>query len=178
MHLPTHFFLSWAVAEVKPLSFRDRWLVAMTGIAPDLDGLGIIQGVESFQKWHHTFGHALPSGICILTIAILLSKQKSLVPWLCLGTYYLHILCDFFGSGGPEGSSWPILFFWPVSDVAYYSPYQWELNSPINITITILAILALIFLGARRERTPMELFSKSLDQKIVEVFKRWTPNWR
>ena len=38
----THFLASWNLAQLCRLSPRDRLLVTVAGVAPDLDGLGIV----------------------------------------------------------------------------------------------------------------------------------------
>jgi len=38
----THFLASWALASFPRLQGRDVALVTFAGIAPDLDGLGVI----------------------------------------------------------------------------------------------------------------------------------------
>ena len=38
----THLLVGWSVAESAALSRRDRALVAIAGVAPDVDGAGIL----------------------------------------------------------------------------------------------------------------------------------------
>ena len=42
MHLVTHLLAGWTLAETTPLRPRDRAWVAGAGVAPDLDGAGLL----------------------------------------------------------------------------------------------------------------------------------------
>lgn len=67
MHVGTHFFAGWLVAATgKELSARERVGIAAAGVAPDLDGLGIIgeyltrnssHPVTWYSDYHHVLGH-------------------------------------------------------------------------------------------------------------------------
>ena len=67
MHVGTHFFAGWLVASTaKDLTPRERGLIAFAGVAPDLDGLGIIgelatrnsaHPVTWYSDYHHVLGH-------------------------------------------------------------------------------------------------------------------------
>ncbi|MBI5188298.1 MAG: hypothetical protein HZA07_04410 [Nitrospirae bacterium] len=37
---PTHFLLSWLVANIRMVSQRDTLLIVLAGLSPDIDGLG------------------------------------------------------------------------------------------------------------------------------------------
>ena len=41
----THFLSGWVLANVTPFDQRDRAIVALTCVAPDVDGLGAIPEV-------------------------------------------------------------------------------------------------------------------------------------
>ena len=60
----THFFISWSVANTGRLTRKDRLLVAAAGIAPDVDGLGIVADLLTkntanplnwWDSFHHVF---------------------------------------------------------------------------------------------------------------------------
>ena len=79
-------------------------MIALAGVIPDVDGLTILAGLESFQKWHHTFGHCLFTALILTTFAAIYSEKKLLVPSLVFLSVHIHILVDYFGAGGPDGS--------------------------------------------------------------------------
>ena len=173
MHLPSHFLAGWILSEIKPLEKRDRWIIALSSVFPDIDGIPIVFGVEAYQKWHHSFGHSLLAGLGLALLVYFLSVRKAWVTILSLVSFHVHIALDYFGSGGPYGSIWSIKYLWPFSEQGYFPSFQWALHSPINISLTIFFMVIVIILGARRERSPFEIISASGDSKVVWVFKRW-----
>ena len=56
---------------------------------------------------------------------------------LSLLSFHLHLALDLLGSGGPDGSSWPIPYLAPFSlrELAFHG--QWGLASWQNVTITV-----------------------------------------
>src|SRR4051812_37798778 len=48
----THFFLGWAVANSADLNRRERACVAIAGVIPDADGLGIVAEVLTRNSAH------------------------------------------------------------------------------------------------------------------------------
>jgi len=57
MHIPTHFLISWNLSGICDKDRKTRIGLALCGILPDLDGLGILAGREAFSLIHHSFGH-------------------------------------------------------------------------------------------------------------------------
>lgn len=88
---------------------RERSIVALSGVAPDLDGLGIVAdkftGTTDFYfKYHHLLGHSILSAFVIAITAFLIAKsQKIAVFSLASVMVYIHILFDVIGSKGPDG---------------------------------------------------------------------------
>lgn len=65
----THFFVSWVALERSVTSKRDKTLVCLAGVAPDIDGLGIVidfftrvlglPETNYYQDWHRMRAHGL-----------------------------------------------------------------------------------------------------------------------
>jgi hypothetical protein len=51
-----HAMLSWLAAQGLP-ERRDRRLVVLAGVAPDLDGLSVLGGLANYGRWHHVVTH-------------------------------------------------------------------------------------------------------------------------
>ena len=79
MHIGTHFLAGWMVAVPKgDLTPRERSAIAFAGVAPDLDGLGLLVdkvngwlGGESFtyERWHHVLAHNLGAALLLVPSA-------------------------------------------------------------------------------------------------------------
>jgi hypothetical protein len=174
MHLPTHGLLGWLLAESATLERRDRLLVFGAGLFPDLDALTVLGGPEFYQRYHHVILHNVSGAVAYTILAAALATRRLLVAGLALIGYHLHLLCDFVGSAGPDGSLWSVPYLVPFSFEDFYFQQQWGLASWQNVSVTVAAILVCIHLGARRGRTVVEVVSSRADAEVVKVFRlRW-----
>jgi inner membrane protein len=80
----THFFTGWVLANSASLSRRERAIVTLAGVAPDVDGLGIFveyltrnshHPLEWFSKYHHSL-HSLPFAVVVAIGAFALATQR------------------------------------------------------------------------------------------------------
>jgi hypothetical protein len=181
VHLPTHALIGWVFAEAIPLERRDRILVFLAGVAPDLDGLTLLFGKEVYQAWHHVLLHHGTAAVVYAIIALALARRRLVTGALALAGFHIHLLGDFVGSAGPDGSLWSVPYLVPfdlwlrggVRD--FYCPWQWELASWQNVVATVVAILFCAHFGAVRGRTVVEVLSRRADAAVVEVLKRRWP---
>jgi len=80
-----HLLTSWLTGVGFLKTKRERVIIALSGVAPDLDGAGIIVDTITgnslyYEKYHHYLGHSLLAAIVLASLAGLLAKsQKSLV---------------------------------------------------------------------------------------------------
>lgn len=166
----THALTGWVVAQPMK-SKKDRLIVTIAAVIPDIDGLTLLAGVESYQKYHHTFGHNIFVGLLISSLCLVLTKEKIKLSFLTFIAFHTHLICDLLGSG----VDWGIYYFWPLSHMEFTSlpPFQWELDSWQNFTVTFLLIIASINIGVKQGRTIFEVFSTQLNETVVSVFRKW-----
>jgi membrane-bound metal-dependent hydrolase YbcI (DUF457 family) len=179
VHAPTHALLSWLVAECAPASRRrDRAVVLLAGLAPDVDALSILGGRACYLEWHRILAHNVLGAALFAGLAAALTRRKAPV-LLSLVAYHLHLLCDVLGSAGPDGSNWPVPYLVPFDrDPAHFISWsgQWGLASWQNVAITALAMIACGALGVRRGRTMIEVISPRADAAVVATLRaRFTP---
>ena len=172
------------MAEIAKLeSRRDRAIVAMACVVPDLDGFGIVAekatlaaGCEEPLLWwtnyHHVLCHNLTFGLIVAGVAWLGSARKGRVAGLAMLSFHLHLLGDLVGAKGPEGYLWPIPYLAPLSDAWQWSwEGAWELNAWPNIALTVV-LLALAFRWAwARGRSPLGLVSQRADGVFVGALR-------
>ena len=178
--------MGWAVANAVPsLGKRDRAIVTLASVVPDLDGLGIIvekltqNSVHPLYWWsdyHHTLGHNLGFALVVTVIACVFARQKLKTTPLAFLSFHLHLLADLVGARGPDGEQWPIPYLMPFSNKLQLTwAGQWALNAWPNIVITALLILLALVLARRRGFSPLEMFSTRADAALVSALRRRFP---
>ena len=182
MNPVTHLLAGWLVANTAPLSRRDRAVVTLSAVIPDIDGLGIIADIVTrgspdpldwYWRFHHTLGHNLAFCLIVTTAAWCLASRRPLAVGLAFLSFHLHLLGDVLGSGGGPGShQWSIPYLAPFSDsLQIVWQGQWALNAWPNIVITVLLLAATFYLAWRRGSSPVELISRRADTVLVATLR-------
>lgn len=178
----THLLISWSVANTGRTNQRERALITVAGVIPDIDGLGIVADfltrnsenpLEWWEKYHHILGHNI--GFALLTTAcvFLLSTRRYVSALLAFLSIHIHLFCDVIGSRGPEGYQWPIPYLQPFSNVWQIAwKGQWALNAWPNFVITGAAICIIFYLAWKRGYSPLEMVSSRADQAFVETLRK------
>jgi hypothetical protein len=188
----THAFVSWWTANVIGLSRRDRLVVFLAGILPDLDGLTLLYSVEAYIRYHHVVSHNLLSCLLWTAFAALLARQRTRCAVLACLCWHLHLACDYFGSAGPGREVWPLPYFYPfVGNLTdrglagphwYWNPWQWELNAWPNLLAGVVALVGWVYVAVRLDRTWLEFVWPPLDREVCRVLRKClggqaTPEW-
>jgi len=182
MNPVTHLLLGWGAATATPLDRRDRALVTLAGVLPDIDGLGIVaelatrdseQPLYLWTSYHHMLAHNLPFGFALLLGAVAVARKRAPTPLLVLGSFHLHLLCDLVGARGPDGASWPIRYLFPFHDLELSWAGQWPMNAWPNFLITAAALAWVFAVAAGRGHSPLELLSRRADAAFVATVRRW-----
>ena len=185
MNPVTHFLTGWVVGNAAHLDRKDRLIVTIAAIIPDVDGAGIIaeavtRGSERPLMWwseyHHILAHNLGFALLVTIVSFLLAKQKAKTAILAAISFHLHLLADLVGARGPDGYQWPISYLLPFSDAWQWTwTGQWELNAWPNLAIT-LALFAMTFkLAWRRGYSPLEIVSTRADEVFVATLRKRFP---
>ena len=185
----THLLTSWLVAAHGTDNPRDcRW-VALAGLAPDADGLGLVWDIASgalaageaplYQKYHHHLLHGLVGGMLLALLAAAVSRRKGRVVLLTLAVFHLHLLCDLLGSRGPDpGDLWPIYYLAPLSNQWLWVWHgQWCLDGWQNKCITVALMLWCLWLPLRLGHSVVGVFNRRADAVFVQVLQGWRTRW-
>jgi inner membrane protein len=134
----THFFSGWVLANCATLNRKDRALVTLACVVPDVDGLGLIPELLTrnsahpllwFTLYHHSL-HNLAFALFVAAVALVLATRKWTTGLLALLSFHLHLFEDVLGSRGPDGYQWPIPYLQPFSSALQWSwRGQWGLNA-------------------------------------------------
>jgi len=185
MNPVTHFLAGWLIANVNHLERRDRALVTLAAIIPDVDGLGILsdiavkdQGTDLafYGQYHHVLAHNLFFGLLLAASGYFLSKKKGLTTFLVFLGFHIHLLGDLLSGRGPDGTIWTISYLFPVLTAVQFSwSGQWELNAWPNVVITAIALLLMLYLAWRRGYSPVNIFSVKADGAVVAALRSRFP---
>ena len=177
----THLLISWSIANTSKINRRERALVTLAGILPDIDGAGLIsdivwhgpdQPLQLWSKYHHILGHNIGFGLSITIATFALSTRRWLTSLLVLVSFHLHLLCDLLGSKGPDGYQWPIPYLLPFSDVwQWIWVDQWHLNAWPNYAITIFTLLLTLFFAWKNGVSPLEIVSIKANKAFVDALR-------
>ncbi len=177
----THFLAGWLLAQAPRLDRRDRILVTLAAVIPDVDGLGIVPEILTrngphplswFTDFHHTLAHNLAFAVAASAVFAIFARRRWVTWAMCLLSVHLHFLMDLAGSRGPEGYNWPIAYLLPFSHLELRWSHQWPLNAWPNLLLTAGLLVCALWCGVRSGRTPVEVFSERADGRVVEVLRR------
>jgi inner membrane protein len=180
----THFFTGWVLANCFDLGRRDRAIVTLACVAPDMDGLGLVPELLTrnsahpllwFSLYHHSL-HNLVFALVIGAIAFVLAAQKWKTGLLALLSSHIHLFEDVLGSRGPDGYQWPIPYLAPFSSSQLAWRGQWGLNAWPNVLITLIPVLITLWLAWRRGFSPLEMVSAKADRALVESLRQRYPS--
>lgn len=147
LHFLTHIGLSWILANLLPGSRKDRWLVVLAGILPDLDGVGILWSHSAYLATHRAVGHSLLFGLLLLAIAMLRADRPWRTAALTAISFHLHLVLDLVGTGGL-----PIRYLWPFSDRGWSYQGRWVLASWQNGLVMAATLGGVLWIAWRRAR--------------------------
>jgi membrane-bound metal-dependent hydrolase YbcI (DUF457 family) len=178
----THFLVSWALVGASGLKRRERAAVALAGVAPDLDALGIVPEILTrgsshplpwFSEYHHVLGHNIGFAIAVTIVGFLFSRvQRWKTAALVFVSFHLHLLGDIVGARGPDGYPWPIPYLLPFShrlDIVWQG--QWALNAWPNFVITGVGLLIMFWIARDQGYSPLEILSARADKAFVATIR-------
>jgi len=175
----THFLSGWTVANMTALNKRDRMLVTLAAVIPDIDGLGVVWdllsgngGFEFYQRYHHVFGHNIFFGLILAALGFAAGVRKGIVLSLVFISFNVHILEDLVGSHGLGNDFWAVPYFWPLSNREYVWSGQWPLNGWQNFAITGALLILMFHWAWKRGHSPIEIVSLKADVKFVDVIRQ------
>ncbi len=182
MHVGTHFFAGWMVGVAPDLGARERALIALAGVAPDLDGLGLVVETVTadsphplpwYSLYHHVLGHNLGFALLVTLASFVLARRRAArTATLAFASFHLHLLFDLAGSRGTDGEQWPIPYLLPFSQGLQLTwSGQWTLGAWQNTLLTSVLLVATVWAAWRFGRSPLALVSARADEAVVRALR-------
>ena len=182
MHPVTHLLTGWAVAESADLGPKDRTLVTLAAVIPDIDGLGVFAELATensstpvywWSEYHHVLCHNVGFGLLLAVSVALLAVRRTITTLLAVGVFHLHLLADLMGSRGPDGYQWPIPYLLPFSNRWQLRwDGQWALNAWPNIVLTVGLLGLALYLAWKRGYSPVGIVSLRADSALIATLRR------
>lgn len=182
MHVVTHALLGWSTTVPARLGRRDRGLVVLASVAPDLDAVAavgdLVQGraLDSFElyaSYHHVLGHNVLAAVLITLGCCLFARCRLVVGALAALAVHLHFLADVVGSRGPDGSQWEVPYLLPFSSAWQLAvDWQWALNAWPNVLLTVCLLALALFVAWSRGFSPVGLLSEKADRALVAALRQ------
>lgn len=163
----THAEIGWLIANIPRESLRrDRFIIFLAGIIPDIDALDLLLTGDLYTRYHHVLAHNIFFGLMLAVLSFFVTR-RALVAVFVLLSFHAHIIGDLLGSG----PGWPVMYLWPFSDAEWYFPFQWDLRSWQNLVITVVATSFCLLVAAKKGRTPLEFISLRVDGRVAEAIR-------
>jgi hypothetical protein len=148
---------------------RDRMLVTLASVVPDVDGLGLVVSEQLYADWHHKLAHGAVAAVVVTSVVALWTRSWR-AALLALVAFHAHVVMDLAGSG----PGWPIVYAWPWSSAEWLPSWQWDLASWQNALFGMVTTLLCLACARWFARTPVELFSCAADARVVATVRaRW-----
>jgi len=185
VQIAAHLVISWFSAEAAGFErARDRRIVALSGVAPDIDAVAYPAGylwfgfdldrayAEVWEPFHHHYTHGI--GFAVLTGGVAWyfaragpenNRRPLVVAVLAFFISLMHVFCDVVGAG----PGWPVYPLWPISDAAWSVPWSWNVSDWPNSAMTFAGLTVTLIYARIASRSPIESLSIRLDQWVVSV---------
>jgi inner membrane protein len=185
MYPEAHLLASWIIAAKTTDNARDCRLVALAGILPDADGLGLVADAVNhalghkntfyYIRYHHVLLHGAFGALVIAGLLTCFAHRKLRVALLCLAVVHLHLFCDFIGSRGPAPEDlWPIFYLGPFSkDPMWIWKGQWPLDFWLFRWLTAALFFWALWLAVPLGYSFVGVFNQRLDHTFVRVLRKW-----
>ena len=171
--------ISWLSSNAVEVDLRERKLITLAGILPDLDGVGVVIDPVAaalghptcyWDVWHHQLHNI---GFCLLltaTALCLANVRRRMAAAAVFVVFHLHLFCDLIGSKGPDGYQWPIPYLLPFSNQwQLVWEGQWALNAWPNFAITVLFMGISLYMAWQRGYSFLEMFSRRADRALIRT---------
>ena len=181
----THLLASWIVAAKSTDNSRDCRLVALAGLVPDADGLGLVVDLVNraldrpvkfaYLEFHHYLLHGLFAGVVIAVLAAAVARRHTRVLLLSLAVFHLHLLGDLLGSRGPSPADlWPVFYLGPFSkNPMWLWKGQWALDAWPNKLISVTLFSWTLWLAVKQGHSWVGVFNRRADIAVVAVLRKW-----
>lgn len=165
MHLLTHALSGWCVGNLLQAGPKERALCIAVSLCPDLDGLSIVGGVQSYWDYHHIVAHNAAFAVIASVACAMLTPNRAANAMRFMVIIHLHFIMDLFGSG----RNWGIAYAWPFEIKEYFASRAWELGAWQNYTALVVFAVWSIAVALVQRRTPLEYVAPRFHSGVLRA---------
>ena len=165
MLIQTHAGFGWLIGNASGGDRRLRGWAFLAAVLPDLDGISALFGQAAYDYHHHLWTHGLPFSLLMSAGACWHCRHQRLQAALLTQlAFYSHYFGDYFFTQYALG------YLWPFSAKRFYNAEALWLGHPINYILAAVAVAYFVYVGIRHKRTPIEVISGRVDDRLVRMF--------
>jgi len=159
-----HLQYGWWFAHWGNFGRKERAVIALAGAGPDLDGVSLLGGAETYHHYHHILFHNLGSVLVVAVLAAVSFRKQWKVGLLTTFAFAAHILEDYLTVG------WNQYPWRPFSDAAVnlvdHVP-NWVVQGLFQVLAMVFVLGTTVWIYRKAGRTPLEIISPALDRLVV-----------
>jgi membrane-bound metal-dependent hydrolase YbcI (DUF457 family) len=164
-----HGQVGWLMAWGARLSPRDRKLVTVAAMAPDLDGLAILGGHQAYFDGHHVWLHSVFAAAGFGLLAAALAQRRVLTGLLAVLAVLLHLLSDGFGL-------LQVYPLWPASRWIFWpGDGRFGVAAIGEVVVPVLLLTAQVVIARRTGESILELLPRRAQDWLR---RRWRERFR
>jgi membrane-bound metal-dependent hydrolase YbcI (DUF457 family) len=159
------------IANARKYNLRERRLIMLAALAPDLDGIFFFSS-DLWGRFHHTFSHNIFSMLLVSLVLALINRARRLELFAaCAVSAILQIFIDVV----TNDLTWPQKFLRPLTDrqISIGQLTDWKYLNSFQVYWVQGLLMAAILIGTvvlykRTGRTFLELISSRLDKFLTD----------
>ena len=159
-----HLQYGWWFAHWGQFNRRQRAAIALAGAAPDLDGLSLLGGNETFHRYHYILFHNLGATLAVAVLAGLLFWRRPLAWLLAVFAFAMHMVEDYVTVGWNQYPWRP--FAASAVNLSGHLP-GWMVQGVFQAAAMIFIVGMTAWIYFRHQRTPLEIVSPAFDRLLV-----------
>ncbi len=159
-----HLQYGWWFAHWGGFGRRERAVIALAGAGPDLDGLSLLAGGDTFHCYHHILFHNIGATLAVLVLAGVFFWRKPLVWLLVTFAFAMHVVEDYVTVGWDQPPWQP--FSASVVNLSHHLP-NWMVQGVFQVCAMVFILGMTVWIYLHHHRTPLEIISPAVDRILV-----------
>ncbi len=159
-----HLQYGWWFAHWGAFGRGERAAIALAGAAPDLDGLSLLGGADTYYAYHHILFHNVGAMLAVFVFGGFFWWKRKLVWLLVTFSFAMHVVEDYLTTSWNQHPWEP--FSEATVNLSHHLP-GWMVQGVFQATAMVFILGVTVWIYLRHGRTPLEILSPALDRLLV-----------